>query len=190
MTDTRNSVNVCSVLRLITLIDTQAGTYPTLDPSWYGCTPIILSALEVHLATICASLPVFWPIIKDSFAIRSITVTREIEITRETRDFGDWQVTYEMAMRSTEAMVGCKRKVLHHIDEDVEQAERPSISTRASVSAPAAPTTQAYMNMIFTKDGRVDAALSYPSQKKWIEHQLIGLDGGRTGKVELDLGRL
>lgn len=196
LTAVANSVNACSVLRLITLVETKAGTYPTLDPSWYGCTPIVLSALEVHLATICASLPVFWPMIKDVISVCSITVTREIEITRETRDFGDWHLnTYEMdAQKSTEAMVPAafSRKTAVHVEDvennlntDKQSLISPQPSCRSAVSQ-----SGAYMHMMHTRDGTVDAALSFPSQKRWIEHQLIGIDGGRAPKIELDVGKL
>lgn len=179
-------MNVCSVLRLITLIENQAGTYPTLDPSWYGCSPIVLSALEVHLATICASLPVFWPIIKDAIAVRSITVTREVQITRETRDLGDWEFAYDMETQPTEAMMWSKRKMQHAEEGNTDEQ---SMSPQASVAS-AIPKSDAYMNMIYTRDGTVDAALSFPSRKRWIEHQLIGIDGSQAGRLELAIGKL
>lgn len=51
---------------------------------------------EVHLATICASLPVFWPILKDSFSSWRITVTREVQITREAREVDEENLTYNI----------------------------------------------------------------------------------------------
>lgn len=86
-TDDVDSVNVCSVIRLVNLVETRAGTYPTLDPSWYGCTAAIVSALEVNIATICASLPVFWPVIKENI-LGKIIVTYEVDVTHETRYSG------------------------------------------------------------------------------------------------------
>jgi len=75
-------VNSFSIWRLAAIIDTKAGTSPTLDPSWYGCGPIVLAALEVNLALICASLPVFWPAIEQK--IERIFITREVNISRTT----------------------------------------------------------------------------------------------------------
>ncbi|GKT77445.1 integral membrane protein [Colletotrichum tofieldiae] len=66
-----------------------AGTHPTLDPSWYGCTPIVLAAVEINLATICASLPVFWPTLQKN--IGQIFITKEVEITSEIRRFSTLQ---------------------------------------------------------------------------------------------------
>lgn len=88
-----NSVNVCSVIRLIALVETKAGTYPTLDPSWYGCTAAMLSVLEVNIATICASLPVFWPVIRENLG--RILVTYEVDVTHEARDSGNFNVVNE-----------------------------------------------------------------------------------------------
>ncbi|KDN60950.1 hypothetical protein CSUB01_07319 [Colletotrichum sublineola] len=86
-------VNVLGIFRVIGIAHSRAGTYPTLDPSWYGCTPIVLAAVEVNLATICASLPVFWPTLQKS--IGQIFITKEVEITTEARRFS--------ALRDTEA---------------------------------------------------------------------------------------
>lgn len=87
-----HSVNACSIFRLVSLHDYGAGTMPTFDPSWYGAAPVVLSALEVNLAAICASLPVFWPIIKSTWEKR-IVVTHEVEITRESRQTGSGSIT-------------------------------------------------------------------------------------------------
>lgn len=84
---------MCSIIRLISIIESKGGTYPTLDPSWYGCTPTVLSALEVNISTLCASLPVFWPVLKDRIGM--ILVTHEVKITRETRDTNDFTVLNE-----------------------------------------------------------------------------------------------
>ncbi|WQF83981.1 hypothetical protein CDEST_08995 [Colletotrichum destructivum] len=78
-------VNILGIFRLIGIFRSRAGTYPTLDPSWYGCVPIVLAAVEVNLATICASLPVFWPTLQKN--IGQIFITKEVEITSEIRRF-------------------------------------------------------------------------------------------------------
>ncbi|KAJ4387540.1 hypothetical protein N0V93_008135 [Gnomoniopsis smithogilvyi] len=78
-------VNICSVFRLIALVDNRAATFPTFDPTWYGSSPIVLSALEAYLATLCASLPVFWPIVKDALGSKKIIVTHEVLVKTESR---------------------------------------------------------------------------------------------------------
>ncbi|GKT46359.1 satratoxin biosynthesis SC1 cluster protein 4 [Colletotrichum spaethianum] len=82
-------VNVLGIFRLVGISKSRAGTYPTLDPSWYGCTPIVLAAVETNLATICASLPVFWPTLQKN--IGQIFITKEVEITSEIRRFSTLQ---------------------------------------------------------------------------------------------------
>lgn len=69
---------VCSIIRFESIVDTKAATFPTFDPTWYGPTPIVLSILEVDIAAIMASLPVFWPYMRRN--IDRIMVTHEIEV--------------------------------------------------------------------------------------------------------------
>jgi hypothetical protein len=54
---------------------------------------IILSCLEIDLAIICASMPIFWPIIEKSFA--SILVSYEVDVTEERVD-DDYGLAYEL----------------------------------------------------------------------------------------------
>lgn len=76
-----------SIWRLQSIVETRATTLPTFDPTWYGSTPIVLSTMEVELAKICASLPVFWPVLKRQIG-SYIMVTHEVKITREDRRWG------------------------------------------------------------------------------------------------------
>lgn len=114
------------------MVNNRAATFPTLDPSWYGSVPAVLSVLEVNLATICASLPVFWPVIKENLG--RILVTREVDVTRETRDFStinnNWEDsdTYALeVVQSTQKQHLDQRYMLSHIDP--LQEEKPSTTT-------------------------------------------------------------
>lgn len=69
---------ICSIIRFVSLVEHKATTYPTFDPTWYGATAIVLSILEVDIATIMASLPVFWPYLRRN--IDRIMITHEIEV--------------------------------------------------------------------------------------------------------------
>jgi hypothetical protein len=53
------------------------------DPTWSSPTPAVLSCIEVHLAAVCAALPVFWPVLKQGW--HRIFVTYEVRVTREDR---------------------------------------------------------------------------------------------------------
>jgi hypothetical protein len=128
----KDSVNVCSICRLVSVVNNRAATYPTLDPSWYACVPAVLSVLEVNLATICASLPVFWPVINENLG--RILVTHEIDVTRETRDFSNfnhhWEDsdTYALeAVSSAQKLHPDQRYMLSQIDP--LQEEKPSTTT-------------------------------------------------------------
>ncbi|KAF6827198.1 hypothetical protein CMUS01_09113 [Colletotrichum musicola] len=78
--------------RLVALVRSRAGTYPTFDPTWYAPLPMLLSILEIDVAAICASLPVFWPVL--SSGIGGIFVTHEVkvEVTTEARDDDDLEL--------------------------------------------------------------------------------------------------
>ncbi len=62
--------------------------YPAQDPTWYAPITILLAALEVDMASICASVPIFWPVIEQQFG--KIFITQEVKITSEER----WQTTF------------------------------------------------------------------------------------------------
>jgi hypothetical protein len=72
-----------AIWRLFTIVNHQAATYPTHDPTWYGPISILLAVLEIDAAAICASIPIFWPMIESRWG--SIFVTQEVKITREDR---------------------------------------------------------------------------------------------------------
>lgn len=55
------------------------------DPAWYSPTTGGLAGLEVHLAAVCAALPVFWPLLTTTWG--HIFVTTEVSVTRETGRF-------------------------------------------------------------------------------------------------------
>ncbi|KAF6799461.1 hypothetical protein CSOJ01_12488 [Colletotrichum sojae] len=77
------AVNAVSIVRLITIVQHRSATVPTLDPMWYGPISIVLSAVEIDLAMVASSVPIFWPVLRDAFP--GIFVTKEIEVTREVR---------------------------------------------------------------------------------------------------------
>lgn len=68
---------------MVTIVEHKAATYPTLDPTWYGPISILLASLEIDVAIICASVPVFWPVLTSS--LDRIFITREIKIERNHR---------------------------------------------------------------------------------------------------------
>jgi hypothetical protein len=55
--------------------------YPYPDPTWHTPIFVILSGLEISLAIMCASMPIFWPIIEQSFS--AIFVSFDVEIVEQ-----------------------------------------------------------------------------------------------------------
>ncbi|KXJ92904.1 hypothetical protein Micbo1qcDRAFT_203069 [Microdochium bolleyi] len=78
-----------SIWRLGSIVGHRAATWPVMDPTWYACSAIVLAVVEVDMASMCASIPIFWPILQDGWG--RIFVTQEIEIVHESRLSGDTQ---------------------------------------------------------------------------------------------------
>lgn len=76
-------MNLCSIGRLIYSLK------PTLDSladiSWHSPTTTGLAAIEINLASVCAALPVFWPVVKEKWD--RIVVTYEVKVTSENGSF-------------------------------------------------------------------------------------------------------
>ncbi|KAI1106732.1 hypothetical protein F4804DRAFT_354141 [Jackrogersella minutella] len=92
-------VLLISIWDLQTIIEHQAGTKPVLDPTWYGPKAIILAALEVDLASICVSIPTFWPHLTQSL-LGNIFVTREVHITHQHRRLSGDSYSYASSTTS------------------------------------------------------------------------------------------
>lgn len=82
-----------SIWRLHSIVTHKAATVPYIDFTWWAPPAVILSCLEIDLAIMVASMPVFWPVVESSFA--AIFVTHEVQIT-EHRRLDDDEELYEM----------------------------------------------------------------------------------------------
>jgi hypothetical protein len=80
-----------SVWRLYSIVDHKAGLSPYPDFTWWTPISIILSCLEVDLAIICASMPIFWPVIEKQFT--AIFVSHEIRVVETREEHG---LAYEL----------------------------------------------------------------------------------------------
>jgi len=79
-----NRVVTLSGWRVYETIYYKAGFYPTRDPTWYGPKSILLMVLEVNVASICVSVPIFWPVL--SPYLGAIFVTHEFSVKFEDND--------------------------------------------------------------------------------------------------------
>ncbi|EMD68417.1 hypothetical protein COCSADRAFT_80211 [Bipolaris sorokiniana ND90Pr] len=86
-----------AVGRLHGIVKTKGATYPYVDYTWWTPTMIILSCLEIDLAIICASMPIFWPIVERSLV--AILVSYEVQVVEERVD--DYGLTYELEHKKT-----------------------------------------------------------------------------------------
>jgi hypothetical protein len=87
---------------------------------------IVLSCLEVDLAIICASMPIFWPIIEKSLS--AIFVSYEVQVVEERVD--EYGLAYElehMTDRGRSGSIkssGTSTQELTNEDEDVQQPRK------------------------------------------------------------------
>lgn len=78
-------VIACAIGRMVYVIKNFQTPAFRFDPSWYSATTGGLACIEVHLAAVCAALPVFWPVLTTSWG--RIFVTTEVSVTRECGRF-------------------------------------------------------------------------------------------------------
>lgn len=80
-----HSVVSLSIARLVSLCIKRAGTTPVFDPSFNTPRVYVFSILEINIAILTASIPIFWPVVANSFATNKILVVNEIEIRTDRR---------------------------------------------------------------------------------------------------------
>jgi hypothetical protein len=79
-----NRVVLMSILRLWSVTKHSDGNTPSnLDFTWWYPFTLILSCLEVDFAIMCASMPIFWPVVFASLS--QIFVTKEVRVTHHQR---------------------------------------------------------------------------------------------------------
>lgn len=86
-----------SIWRLYSIIEHSAGLAPYPDFTWWTPVSIVLSCLEIDLAIICASIPIFWPVMQKSLS--AIFVSHEIEVVETRND--DHGLAYELEHTKT-----------------------------------------------------------------------------------------
>jgi hypothetical protein len=84
---TCTSICAVSIGRLISLSVNRAGTIPILDMPYHTPVVFLCSILEVSIAIMAASIPIFWPVIT-TLATNKIWVINEIEVRVETTSRG------------------------------------------------------------------------------------------------------
>jgi len=101
-----------SVARLVTLVQHRAGTSPNLDLTFFGPPIFIASVLEVQVAVLAASMPIFWPII-ESLSMGTILVVNEVTVQShgapsqrsQSGAYSDWEETEFHRLNSKEGPI-------------------------------------------------------------------------------------
>lgn len=92
-----------SVWRTYTIVNNRAATSPYVDYTWWAPVSIVLSCLEIDLAIICASMPIFWPVLESKLS--QIFVTHEVHVT-EHRRVSTYGLEHELEHRSSSIKSG------------------------------------------------------------------------------------
>lgn len=79
-----HSAVTLSIARVVALSIRRVGTVPVFDPTYATPTVYIFSVLEINVAILCASIPIFWPLVT-SLAANKILIVNEVEIRTERR---------------------------------------------------------------------------------------------------------
>ncbi|KAK8232702.1 hypothetical protein HDK77DRAFT_485118 [Phyllosticta capitalensis] len=77
-------VSIMNLVKVVLVVKTRAGFYPNTDPTFYAPPGVLLSALEVDFAILCASIPIFWPIIS-TLSFGRIFVVDEVVVQTQQR---------------------------------------------------------------------------------------------------------
>jgi len=79
-------VVIISAIRLYSMARHKMGLKETsTDGTWYASTTVLLASLEFNMAVITASIPIFWPMLKQ-FSFGRIIVVSEVSVRSEPRD--------------------------------------------------------------------------------------------------------
>ncbi|KAI0181958.1 hypothetical protein GGR52DRAFT_568168 [Hypoxylon sp. FL1284] len=179
-------VNLISILCLKSIIEHKAGTYPVLDPTWYGPKSITLAALEVDLASICASVPTFWPILSQRLmGMGAVFVTREVHVTHQHRRLSD-----DDDGESKRATASSYELKPVHVVDDVTVAPSPSTKTSSLSSLTAAAASQRYYHKSdeFASSGEVGGVVLTPNEA--VSESQVQSDGQRGFEREQERLRL
>jgi hypothetical protein len=129
----------------VAIVAHRAATWPTFDPTWYGTSAVTLGMMEVNAASICACVPVFWPVL--TARLDMIFVTQEVQITRERR-FSDKEDEIELSRSGTHSRADSEasqshlnitkngKPTTHYMDDYImDQVDPLRSKTRMAVSS-------------------------------------------------------
>jgi hypothetical protein len=76
---------IISIVRVDAMLRYHLGLNENrVDSTFYSPVPVILGSLEINVAILAASIPIFWPVVKH-FGFFKITVVNEVTVESEPR---------------------------------------------------------------------------------------------------------
>lgn len=129
ITDGAFSTCVFSIWRLQAIVVTSVGVNGG-DLTWNEPSPFLISLAEVYVASLCASIPFFWPIIAQQ--INKIMVMYEFNVSSEPRYQEEEEIELTNA-KSAPSMIGSTKgstkestiEVQHYKDDFIGQQVDP-----------------------------------------------------------------
>jgi len=98
-----------SILRLWTTFRQRFDDPMTMDFTWWYPTPLTIACIEIDFAIICASIPIFWPVMVAS--LPQIFVTQEVHVTHHQR-IDDFEMDHRhTSLKSNNSQEGLTRAV-------------------------------------------------------------------------------
>lgn len=95
-----------SILRLWTTFRHKFNDPMSMDFTWWYPTPLTIACIEIDFAIICASIPIFWPVIVAS--LPQIFVTQEVHVTTHQR-IDDFEMDRPTSLKSHNSQEGLTR---------------------------------------------------------------------------------
>jgi len=92
---------ICSLWRVVYVI--QLKDKSPFDPVWNTATIMGLASYELHLAAICAALPILWPVLKEKWD--RIFVTYEVTVTEDYGAFRSRKEATDIELQSVPASI-------------------------------------------------------------------------------------
>lgn len=128
-------VVLMSIIRLWSAVDRKIGDPWSMDYTYWYPTTLIIASIEIDFAIICASIPIFWPVIVA--ALPQIFVTQEVHVTHHDR-IDDFEMARPNSLKSYNSQEGLTRQTglktnysdpytLDHVCGKVANAEVESV---------------------------------------------------------------
>ncbi|KAF2873684.1 hypothetical protein BDV95DRAFT_540958 [Massariosphaeria phaeospora] len=96
-----------SILRLWVIMKNSLGYMESFDFTWWYPLVIIISSLEIDFAIVCASMPIFWPVMVTSLA--QIFVTKEVHVVHHRR-LDEYEMDPPHSLKSNNSQEGLTRQ--------------------------------------------------------------------------------